>query len=71
MAGSIHANLILVDEKSARQVAAERGLRAIANRGSVDLATSIDQLTKTNQIESEFPLVQRLSIDNSQLPPIR
>jgi len=57
LAESIHAALILVDEKSARRVAAERGLRftgllgvlvEAANGGFVDMAAAINRLTKTN-----------------------
>lgn len=57
LAESIQAALILVDEKSARSIAAKRGLRVTgvlgvlveaANRGFVDLATAINRLTKTN-----------------------
>jgi predicted nucleic acid-binding protein len=57
LAESIHAALILVDEKSARRVAAERGLRVsgslgvlveAANRGFLDLSSAINRLTKTS-----------------------
>ena len=57
LAESVDAALILVDERSARRVAAGRGLRVTgllgvlveaANRGFVDLATAVDRLTKTN-----------------------
>jgi predicted nucleic acid-binding protein len=56
LAESVKADLILLDEKYARRVAAERGLRVTgvlgvlveaANRGLVDLALSIDKLRKT------------------------
>jgi predicted nucleic acid-binding protein len=51
------ADMILLDEKSARRVAADRGLRITgtlgilgeaASRGLVDLPAAIDQLTKTS-----------------------
>jgi predicted nucleic acid-binding protein len=57
LAESITADMILLDEKSARRVAADRGLRITgtlgilgeaASRGLVDLAAAIDQLTKTS-----------------------
>ena len=57
LAESIHADMILLDEKSARRVAADRGLRVTgtlgilgesAARGLVDLAVAIDRLRKTN-----------------------
>jgi predicted nucleic acid-binding protein len=57
LAESIHAALILVDEKSARRVAIERGLRVTgllgvlveaAKRGFLDLALALDRLTKTS-----------------------
>lgn len=57
LAESINAELILLDEKSARRAAAERGLRitgtlgvlgAGAERGLVDLPVAIDRLRKTN-----------------------
>ncbi len=56
LAESIKADLILIDEKAARLVAAERGLRVTgilgvlgeaATRGYVDLASAIDRLRKT------------------------
>jgi predicted nucleic acid-binding protein len=57
LAESIAADIILLDEKAARRVAAERGLRVTgtlgvlgeaATRGFVDLAAAIDLLRKTN-----------------------
>jgi predicted nucleic acid-binding protein len=57
LAESIHADTILLDEKSARRVAANRGLIITGTlgvlseataRGLVDLATAIDRLMKTN-----------------------
>ena len=57
LAESIKADMILLDEKSARRVAVDRGLRITgtlgvlseaAAQGLVDLASAIDRLTKTN-----------------------
>jgi predicted nucleic acid-binding protein len=57
LAESVRADVVLVDEKSARRVAGDRGLRitgtlgvlsAAAARGLVDLPAAIDRLTKTN-----------------------
>ena len=57
LAEAIPADMILLDEKSARRVAADRGLRITgtlgllgeaAVRGFVDLAAAIDQLRKTS-----------------------
>lgn len=57
LAESIPADMILLDEKSARRVAADRGLRITgtlgvlseaAARGLVDLAAAIDRLRKTS-----------------------
>ena len=57
LAESAAADMILLDEKSARRVAADRGLRITgtlgvlgeaATRGFVDLAAAIDQLRKTS-----------------------
>lgn len=57
LAKSTAADIILLDEKSARAVAADQGLRITgtlgilgeaATRGLIDLATAIDQITKTN-----------------------
>ena len=56
LAEAIKADLILLDEKAARRIAAERGLRVTgllgvlgeaATRGLVDLASAIDRLRKT------------------------
>lgn len=56
LAESIQADLILLDEKAARRVAAELGLRVTgllgglgeaAARGLVDLPSAIDRLRKT------------------------
>ena len=57
LAESIPSDMILLDEKSARRVAADRGLRITgtlgvlgeaAAQGLVDLAAAIDQLRKTS-----------------------
>lgn len=57
LAESLKAEIVLLDEKSARRVAAERGLRVTgtlgvlgeaATRGLVDFAAAIDRLRKTN-----------------------
>jgi predicted nucleic acid-binding protein len=57
LAEAVNAKIILIDEKSARRVAADRGLRVTgtlgilgeaASRGLVDLATAIDRLRKTS-----------------------
>jgi predicted nucleic acid-binding protein len=57
LAESISAELLLLDEKSARRAAAERGLRITgtlgvlgvgAERGLVDIPAAIDRLRKTN-----------------------
>ena len=57
LAESSKADIILLDEKTARRVAGERELRVTgtlcvlaeaATRGFVDLATTIDRLSKTN-----------------------
>jgi predicted nucleic acid-binding protein len=57
LAQSLGPDLILLDEKSARIVAAAHGLRvsgtlgilvAAASRGLVQLGPAIDQLTRTN-----------------------
>lgn len=57
LAQSINARMILLDEKSARRVAEDRGLRVTgtlgllgeaAARGLVDLPSAIARLTKTN-----------------------
>ena len=57
MAESISAELILLDEKSARRIAAQRGLRITGTLGVlgeaalrrlVDLPAAIDRLRKTN-----------------------
>ena len=57
LAESAGADVILLDEKSARKVAVARGLRvagtfavlgAASLRGLVDLTAAIDRLTKTN-----------------------
>jgi len=56
LAESIKADIILLDEKAARRVAAERGFRITgllgvlgeaATRGLVDLPSAIDRLSKT------------------------
>jgi predicted nucleic acid-binding protein len=57
LAESMPADMILLDEKSARRVAVDRGLRITgtlgvlgeaAARGLVDLEAAIDQLRKTS-----------------------
>lgn len=57
LAELVNARLILLDEKSARRIAADRGLRVTgvlgiltegAARGLVDLTTAVERLTKTN-----------------------
>jgi predicted nucleic acid-binding protein len=57
LAESINASVIVIDEKSARRVASDRGLRVTgtlgilgeaASRGLVDLTGAIDRLRKTN-----------------------
>lgn len=57
LAESISAGMILLDEKSARRIAGQRGLRLTgtlgvlsegAERRLVDLPTAIDRLSKTN-----------------------
>ena len=57
LAESIKAGIILLDEKAARRVAADRGLRVTgtlgvlgeaATRGLVELAPAIDRLSKTS-----------------------
>jgi predicted nucleic acid-binding protein len=57
LAESVAADLVLLDEKAARRVATDRGLRVTgllgvlseaASRGLVDLAAAIDRLRTTN-----------------------
>jgi predicted nucleic acid-binding protein len=57
LAESIKADMIVLDEKSARRVATDRGLRVTgtlgllgeaATRGLVDLPPAIERLTKTS-----------------------
>jgi predicted nucleic acid-binding protein len=57
LADAIRADIILLDEKSARRVAADRGLRVTgtlgvlgkaAARGLVDFTLAVDRLRKTN-----------------------
>jgi predicted nucleic acid-binding protein len=57
LAESINADLILIDEKSARRIATERGMQITgtlgvlgeaAARGMVDLPAAIDRLRRTN-----------------------
>ena len=57
LAESLRADLVLLDEKAARRLAADRGLRVTgvlgvlseaASRGLVDLARAIDRLRTTN-----------------------
>jgi predicted nucleic acid-binding protein len=57
LAAMVQADIVLLDEKSARRVAADRGLRVTgtlgvlgeaATRGRVDLIAAIEMLRKTN-----------------------
>ena len=57
LAESIGADLVLLDEKSARRIATERGVRVTgllgvlaeaASRGLIELTGAIDRLTKTS-----------------------
>ncbi len=57
LAESVNANVILLDEKAARSVVVDRGLRVTGTlgilgeaawRGMTDLGAAIDQLRKTN-----------------------
>ena len=76
LADSIKADLILLDEKAARRVAAERGLRVTgmlgvlgeaATRGLVDLASAIDRLRKTSFRCS--PALLKATLDRFGRPP--
>ena len=57
LAQAMQAEIVLIDEKSARRVAADRGLRVTgtlgllgeaASRGLLELAPAIDRLNKTS-----------------------
>jgi predicted nucleic acid-binding protein len=57
LAETVQAEMVLLDEKAARRVAADRGLRVTgtlgvlgeaARRGLIDLTNAIEQLRKTN-----------------------
>jgi predicted nucleic acid-binding protein len=57
LAESVKADVILLDEKFARRLAQDRGLRVVgtlgiladaATQGHVDLIAALDQLRKTN-----------------------
>jgi|SRR5580658_1191205 predicted nucleic acid-binding protein len=76
LAESIKADLVLLDEKAARRVAAERGLRVTgllgvlgeaATRGLVDLASAIDRLRKTTFRCS--PALLKATLDRFGAPP--
>ncbi len=74
LAESVHADIILLDEKSARRVAAERGLQVTgllgvlveaANRGLVDLAPTIERLD-----QDQFPILScSTQVGLGALPP--
>ncbi len=75
MAESISAELILLDERSARRVAAQRGLRITgtlgvlgeaAARGMVDLPAAIDRLRRTNFRCS--PALMKATLDRFTAP---
>lgn len=70
LAEALHADIVLLDEKAARRVAVDRGLRvtgtvgilgAAAEQGLVDLVTAIELLRKTNFRYS--PAVLRTTLD--------
>ena len=70
LAESMKADIILLDEKAARRVAAERGLRGTgllgvlgegATRGLVDLAPAIDKLRTTTSRSS--PALLKATLD--------
>ena len=76
LAESIKADLILLDEKAARRVATERGVRVsgllgvlgeAATRGLVDLPSAIDRLRKTTFRCS--PTLLKATLDKFGLPP--
>ena len=76
LAESIEADLILLDEKEARRVAVERGLRVTGilgvlveatTRGLVDLASAIDRLRKTSFRSS--PALLKATLDRVGQPP--
>ena len=71
LAESIRADIILVDEKTARRIAADRGLRVTgtlgilgeaATRGLVELAPAIDRLRLTNFRSS--PALLKATLDH-------
>ena len=75
LAESISAGLILLDEKSARRIAAQRGLRMTgtlgvlaeaAARGMVDLPAAIDGLRRTNFRCS--PALMKATLDRFTAP---
>jgi predicted nucleic acid-binding protein len=75
MAESIRAELILLDEKSARRIAARRGMRITgtlgvlgegAARGMVDLPAAIDRLRRTNFRCS--PALMKATLDRFTAP---
>jgi predicted nucleic acid-binding protein len=75
LAESISAELILLDEKSARRIAAQRGMRITgtlgvlgeaALRGLVDLPAAIDRLRRTNFRCS--PALMKATLDRFTAP---
>lgn len=75
IAESISAELILLDEKSARRIAAQRGMRITgtlgvlgeaAARGMVDLPAAIDRLRRTNFRCS--PALMKATLDRFTAP---
>lgn len=75
LAESISAELILLDEKSARRIAAQRGMRITgtlgvlgeaALRGLVDLPAAIDRLRRTNFRCS--PVLMKATLDRFTAP---
>ena len=75
MAELISAELILLDEKSARRIAAQRGMRITgtlgvlgeaAERGMVDLPAAIDRLRRTNFRCS--PALMKATLDRFTAP---
>ena len=75
LAESISAELILLDEKSARRIAAQRGMRITgtlgvlgeaAARGMVDLPAAIDRLRRTNFRCS--PALMKATLDRFSAP---
>jgi predicted nucleic acid-binding protein len=75
LAESISSGLILLDEKSARRIAAQRGMRftgtlgvlgEAAARGMVDLPAAIDRLRRTNFRCS--PALMKATLDRFTAP---